>query len=400
MEVLVLLDVVIAGGVRTPVGTLAGSLKDVSAPQLGAIAISEALKRAKVAPDLVDDVILGNVLQGGAGMNVARQAAIRAGIPASATAAIVNQVCGSGLRAVAAAAQQVALGDARIVVAGGTESMSNAPYVLRQARFGYRMGHSELIDSMIDEGLSCSIERYHMGITAENVATEMGITREDQDEFAAGSQAKAASAMEQGLFGAEIVPVQVPQSRGEPLVVDKDEHPRPGTTVERLSKLKPAFKKDGTVTAGNASGINDGAVAMAVMSSKTAEAMGIEPMARIIGYAWAGVEPRIMGMGPVPAIRKALEKTGLSLGQIELVELNEAFAAQSVAVLRQLDIDPSIVNVNGGAIAIGHPIGASGARILVTLLHEMARRKVKIGLASLCVGGGQGVAMIVENLAR
>jgi len=395
-----LLDVVIAGGVRTPVGTLAGSLKDLSAPQLGTAAISEAMARARVAPDVVDEVILGNVLQGGAGMNVARQAAIRAGIPAGATAMIINQVCGSGLRAVALAAQQVALGDARVVVAGGAESMSGSPYVLRRARFGYRMGHAELVDSMIDEGLSCSIEGYHMGITAENVASEMGISREEQDRFAAESQAKAARAIEQGLFKGEIVPVQAPQAKGDPLVVDRDEHPRPGTTAEKLSKLKPAFKKDGTVTAGNSSGVNDGAAAMVVMSSKTAEAMGIEPMARIVGYGWAGVEPRVMGMGPVPAVRKVLEKTGLSLEQIELVELNEAFAAQSVAVLRQLGLDQSIVNVNGGAIALGHPIGASGARILVTLLHEMARRRVKIGLASLCVGGGQGLAMIVENFRR
>ncbi len=395
-----MLDVVIAGGVRTPVGTLAGSLKDLSAPQLGTAAISEAMARARVAPDVVDEVILGNVLQGGAGMNVARQAAIRAGIPAGATAMIINQVCGSGLRAVALAAQQVALGDARVVVAGGAESMSGSPYVLRRARFGYRMGHAELVDSMIDEGLSCSIEGYHMGITAENVASEMGISREEQDRFAAESQAKAARAIEQGLFKGEIVPVQAPQAKGDPLVVDRDEHPRPGTTAEKLSKLKPAFKKDGTVTAGNSSGVNDGAAAMVVMSSKTAEAMGIEPMARIVGYGWAGVEPRVMGMGPVPAVRKVLEKTGLSLEQIELVELNEAFAAQSVAVLRQLGLDQSIVNVNGGAIALGHPIGASGARILVTLLHEMARRRVKIGLASLCVGGGQGLAMIVENFRR
>jgi len=309
-----LLDVVIAGGVRTPVGTLAGSLKDLSAPQLGTAAISEAMARARVAPDVVDEVILGNVLQGGAGMNVARQAAIRAGIPAGATAMIINQVCGSGLRAVALAAQQVALGDARVVVAGGAESMSGSPYVLRRARFGYRMGHAELVDSMIDEGLSCSIEGYHMGITAENVASEMGISREEQDRFAAESQAKAARAIEQGLFKGEIVPVQAPQAKGDPLVVDRDEHPRPGTTAEKLSKLKPAFKKDGTVTAGNSSGVNDGAAAMVVMSSKTAEAMGIEPMARIVGYGWAGVEPRVMGMGPVPAVRKVLEKTGRQSG--------------------------------------------------------------------------------------
>jgi acetyl-CoA C-acetyltransferase len=391
-------DLIIAGAVRTPVGSLGGVFADVSAVRLAAVVVEESMKRAGVDPARVDEVLLGNGLQAGSGQNVARQAGIAAGIPATSCATTVNQVCGSGLRAVAMAAQQVALGDAEIVVAGGTESMSVAPYILRKARFGYRMGHGELIDSMILDGLTCSIERYHMGLTAETVAAEMGITREQQDAFAAESQARAAVAMESGYLKAEIVPVEVPQPKGPALVVDKDEHPRPGTTVERLAKLRPAFKAGGTVTAGNASGVNDGAAAVTVMTEGTARAMGIHPDARILGYAWGGVEPRVMGLGPVPAVRKLLEKTGLSLDQIELIELNEAFASQSLGVIRELGLNTDIVNVNGGAIALGHPIGASGARILVTLLHEMARRKVRLGMAALCIGGGQGIAMAVENL--
>jgi len=391
-------EVVIAGAVRTAVGTLGGCLTEVSSTKLGAVVIAEAMKRSGVGADHVDEVLMGNVLQAGAGMNVARQAALLAGIPATSNAATINQVCGSGLRAVAMAAQQVALGDAGVVVAGGTESMSGAPYLLKKARFGYRMGHGELQDSMIADGLTCSIEQYHMGLTAENIAAEMGISREEQDVFAAESQARTAAAMEAGRFRAEIVPVEVPQPKGPPLVVDRDEHPRPGTTVEKLTKLRPAFRPDGTVTAGNASGINDGAAAMVVMAARVAEELGVRPMARIVGFSMAGVEPRVMGLGPVPAVKKVLAKTGLGLDQIGLVELNEAFAAQSLAVIRLLGLDPGITNVNGGAIALGHPIGASGARILVTLLHEMARRNVRFGLATLCIGGGQGIAMVVESL--
>ena len=391
-------DIVLAGAVRTAVGTLGGVFAEVHPAKLGTVAAAESLRRASVEPALVDDLLFGNVIQGGQGMNVARQVAIAAGIPAEATATTINQACASGLRAVAMAAQQIALGDSRIVVAGGAESMSTAPYVLRKARFGYRMGNGELVDSMISDGLTCAIEQYPMGITAENVAAEMGITREEQDQFAVESQAKAAAAMESGRFKDEIVPVEVPQAKGPALVVDKDEHPRPGTTVEKLARLKPAFKTDGTVTAGNASGINDGAAAVVVMPAATARELGVRPQARIAGYAWAGVAPRVMGLGPVPAVRKVLEKTGLKLSDIDLIELNEAFAAQSLGVIEQLGLDRSRLNVNGGAIALGHPVGASGARILVTLIYEMARRGGKYGLATLCVGGGQGIAMIVENL--
>ncbi len=391
-------EIVLAGATRTPIGTFEGAFAEFHPAKLGAIAIAEALKRAGVAASQVDDVLLGEVIQGGQGMNVARQAAIQAGIPVEATAMTLNQVCASGLRAVAMAAQQIGMGDSRIVVAGGTESMSTAPYVLRKARFGYRMGNGELVDSMISDSLTCAIERYHMGLTAENVAAEMGISREEQDQFAVESQAKAAAALESGRFEDEIVPVEVPRGKGLLLRVEKDEHPRPGTTIDKLAKLKPAFKPDGTVTAGNSSGINDGAAAMVVMSASTARDLGVTPQARIVGYGWAGVEPRIMGLGPVPAIKRALEKTGLGLSDIDLIELNEAFAAQSLGVIRQLDLDRSKLNVNGGAIALGHPVGASGARILVTLTHEMAKRKSKLGMATLCAGGGQGIAMIVESL--
>lgn len=392
-----MVEVVLAGAVRTAIGTLGGSLAEVPPQRLGAVVVAEALRRAGVRPEQVDDVLLGNVLQAGLGMNVARQIGIEAGIPVEVPATTVNQACASSLRAVAMAAQAIALGDARIVVAGGTESMSRTPYLLRQARFGYRMGHSELVDGMISDGLTCAIERYHMGLTAENVAAEMGISREEQDAFAAESQARAARAMESGLFTEEIVPIEIARPKGPPAVIDRDEHPRPGTTVERLSALRPAFKPAGTVTAGNASGINDGAAALVVMPRDVADELGKQPQARIVGYAWTGVEPRVMGLGPVAAVRKLLEKTRLRLSDIDLFELNEAFAAQSLGVVRQLGLDPSVVNVNGGAIALGHPVGASGARILVTLLHEMRRRSVRRGLATLCVGGGQGVAVVVER---
>ena len=391
-------DIVLAGAVRTAIGTFGGVFAEVPPQKLGSIAVAEALKRAGVDPAQVDDVLMGNVIQAGLRMNVARQIAIQAGIPAGSTAATINQACASGLRAVAMAAQQVSLGDSRIVVAGGVESMTRAPFLLSKARHGYRMGNGQLIDGMVEDGLICGIEQYHMGLTAENVAAEMGITREEQDAFAEASQAKAARAMELGLFKEEIVPVEVPQPKGPSVMVDRDEHPRPGTTAARLATLKPAFKADGSVTAGNASGINDGAAALVVMAARTAEQMGVKPQARILGYAWAGVEPRVMGLGPVPAVRRVLEKTGLKLEDIELIELNEAFAAQSIGVLKQLKPDVARVNVNGGAVALGHPVGASGARILVTLMYELARRKAKLGLATLCVGGGQGIAMVVENL--
>ena len=388
-------EVVIAGAVRTPVGTFGGAFAEVPATQLGVVAIVEVLKRANVRPEQVDDVLMGNVIAANLGMNPARQVAIAAGIPDSVPAASVNQACASGLRTVAMAAQSIMLGEADIVVAGGMEGMSSAPYLLPKARYGYRMGHSEFLDSLIKDGLWCAIVDYHMGITAENVALEREISRADQDEFAARSHQKAAAAWERGTFVEEVVPVEVKQRKGT-VVVDKDEHFRPDTTPEVLATLRPAFKNDGTVTAGNSSGINDGAAAVVVMSRQKAEEAGIQPLASIRSYAWAGVPARIMGMGPVPATRKALARAGLSLGDIDLIELNEAFAAQSLAVGRELGFDWERVNVNGGAIALGHPIGASGARILTTLLYEMKRRQVKRGLAAMCVGGGQGIAMIVE----
>ena len=392
-------EAVIVAAARTPVGTFGGGLAEVPAVKLGAIAIAEAMRRAKVAPEDVDEVLMGNVLAAGLGMNPARQAARLADIPVSVPATTVNKVCGSGLKTVSLAAQAVALGDAEVVVAGGMESMSGAPYLLPKARFGYRMGHDALVDSMIQDGLWCVLTDCHMGVTAENVAGDFEISRADQDAFAVASQQKAGRAWEQGFFAEEIVPVEVPQRRGPAVVVDRDEHPRPDTTVEKLEGLRPAFKGDGTVTAGNASGINDGAAAVVVMSRRKAEATGVAPLASIRCAASAGVEPRIMGIGPVPATRKALDKAGLELKDIDLIEANEAFAAQSLAVGRELGWDWERVNVNGGAIALGHPIGASGARILTTLLFEMKRRKAQRGLATLCIGGGQGIAMIVERVA-
>jgi acetyl-CoA C-acetyltransferase len=390
---------VIVAAARTPVGTFGGGLSQVPAVKLGAIATAEAMRRAKVAPEDVDEVLMGNVLAAGLGMNPARQAARLADIPVSVPATTVNKVCGSGLKTVALAAQAVALDEAQVVVAGGMESMSGAPYLLPKARFGYRMGHDALVDSMIQDGLWCVLTDCHMGVTAENVAGDFKISRADQDAFAAASQQKAGRAWEQGLFAEEIVSVEVPQRRGPPVVVDKDEHPRPDTTVEKLEALRPAFKGDGTVTAGNASGINDGAAAVVVMSRRKADAAGVAPLASIRCAASAGVEPRVMGIGPVPATRKALAKAGLELKDIDLIEANEAFAAQSLAVGRELGWDWERVNVNGGAIALGHPIGASGARILTTLLFEMKRRQAQRGLATLCIGGGQGIAMIVEQSA-
>ncbi len=391
-------EVVLAGAVRTPIGTFGGSFVDTPATELGAVALREALKRAGVQPDQVDEVIMGNVLSAGLGMNPARQAAIAAGIPDTVPATSINKVCGSGLKAVALATQAIILGDADVVLAGGMEGMSTAPYLLPKARYGYRMGNGEVIDHMIKDGLWCSLTDCHMGNTAENIALEREVSRADQDEFSVQSQQKAAAAWDKGRFTDEIVPVDVKQRKGT-VTVDRDEHFRPDTNMEALSKLRPAFAVDGSVTAGNASGINDGAAAVVVMSRKKAEELGVKPMGAVRSYASAGVPPRIMGIGPVPATQKALAKSGLSLDEIDLIEANEAFAAQSLAVGRELGWDWERVNVNGGAIALGHPIGASGARILVTLLHEMKRREAKRGLATLCIGGGQGIAMIVENAA-
>jgi acetyl-CoA C-acetyltransferase len=390
-------SVVILSGCRTPIGSFGGVFKDVPAVELGAVVVREAVRRAGVRPDEVDEVILGCILQAGLGMNPARQAAIRAGIPESVPAHTVNKVCGSGLKAVMLAAQAVRCGDAEVVVAGGSESMSGAPFLLPGARWGQRLGHGEVQDHMIHEGLTDAFHDIHMGITAENLAEKYGLGRAEQDAFAAESQARAEAAVREGRFRDEIVPVTVPGKKGE-TVVDGDEYPRPGTTAESLSKLKPAFKKDGTVTAGNASGINDGAAALVVTSDTRARTLGSPPLARIVSYAAAAVDPRVMGIGPVPAVRKALEKASLAPAEIDLFELNEAFAAQSLAVLRELKLDPARVNVNGGAIALGHPIGASGARILVTLLHALKASGLKRGLAGLCIGGGQGVAMVVERL--
>jgi len=392
-------DVVIASAARTPVGTFGGSFTDVPATKLGSVAIAEALRRAGVKPEDVDEVIMGLVISDGVGQGAARQAAMAAGIPVSSPATTINKVCGSGLKAVALAAQAVALGDADIMVAGGMESMSCAPYLLSKARYGYRMGNDALIDAMILEGLWCAFEDHHMGVWAENIAIEFEVSRRDQDELAAASHQKAARAWERGIFAEEVVPVEVPQRRGPPILVEKDEHIRPDTTVEKLATLRPAFKPDGTVTAGNASGINDGAAAVVVMSRQRAEALGKKPLASIRAYASAGVEPRITGMGPVPAVRKALAKSGLELKDIDLIEANEAFASQAVAVGRELGFDWERTNVNGGALALGHPIGASGARILTTLLYEMKRREAQRGLATLCIGGGMGIAMIVEAVA-
>ena len=391
-------DAVILSACRTPIGSFGGALKDVSAADLAAVVIREAIARARIAPADIGDVILGCVLQAGAGMNVARQAALKAGLPAEVPAETVNRVCGSGLQAVVHAVEALRAGYLDGVVAGGTESMSNAPYLLKGARWGYRMGHAETIDSMLDDGLTCAINSCHMGITAEEIASRYGVSRADQDAFAAESQRRAERAIQEGSFKAEIVPVDVPQKKGGSLRVDTDEYPRAGTTVEKLAALKPAFKKDGTVTAGNASGINDGAAAMVVTTAEKARAIAMPPLARILSSASAGVDPKIMGIGPVPAVRKVLDRAGLTMEQIDLFEFNEAFAAQSLAVVRELKADPAKVNVHGGAIALGHPIGASGARVLTTLVYALRARKLRYGVAALCIGGGMGIAMAVEAL--
>ena len=389
-------DAVIVSAVRTAIGTYGGGLAEVSAVKLGEICIRAALQRADLKPQQVDEVIMGNVLQAGLGQNPARQASIEADLPVSVPAMTINKVCGSGLKAVMLAAQAIKLGDAEIIVAGGMESMSRAPYLLEKARFGYRMNDGTLVDSMIRDGLWDAFNNCHMGITAENICTESHLTREELDAFALESQKRAVHAIETGVFRDEIVPVEIPGRKGV-TVFEQDQQPRADTTAEGLAKLRPAFKKDGMVTAGNSSGLNDGGAAVVVMSRRKAEELGLKPMATIRSYASAGVDPRIMGMGPVPSSRRALEKAGLSVSDMDLVEANEAFAAQSVAVGKELGFDRSKLNVHGGAIALGHPIGASGTRVLVTLLYEMQRRNAHYGLSTLCIGGGQGVAMIVER---
>lgn len=391
-------EIVIASAARTAIGNFGGSLAGLSATELGIIAAKEAIRRAGINPDEISESIIGNILSAGLGQNIGRQIAIHAGIPDTKPAMTINKLCGSGLRAVSMAAQFILLGDAEVVLAGGTESMSNAPYLLPQGRNGYRMGHGQVLDSMIQDGLTDSFNNYHMGITAENIAERWKISREEQDVFALASQQKALQAQETGRFVEEIVSVSIPQRKGDPIIFDTDEFPRKGVSIDKLAALKPAFKKDGTVTAGNASGINDGAAMLVIMSGEKAAQLGIKPLARIISYANAALDPSIMGYGPVPATQAALKKAGLSMQDIDLVEANEAFAAQSIAVLRDLNLDPQKVNVNGGAIALGHPIGASGARILTTLIYEMKRRQAGKGLATLCIGGGQGTALIIENI--
>ena len=390
-------EVVIVSAVRTAVGAFGGSLKDVSAADLGALVIKEAVNRAGIKPEQVNEVLMGNVIQAGLGQNVARQSAVKAGLPVEIPAMTINMVCGSGLRTVSLAAQLIKLGDADVVVAGGTENMSQAPYVLRSARWGQRMGDGKMVDTMINDALTDAFDNVHMGITAENIAEQWGITREDQDAFAVSSQNKAEAAIKAGRFKDEIVKVEIPQRKGDPIVFDTDEFPRFGASMAGLSKLRPAFKKDGTVTAGNASGINDGAAALVLMSADKAEELGLKPLAKIVSYGSKGLEPSIMGYGPFYATKAALEKADMTIDDLDLIEANEAFAAQSIAVARDLKFDMDKVNVNGGAIAIGHPVGASGARILVTLLYEMEKRDAKKGLATLCIGGGMGTALIVER---
>lgn len=391
-------EVVIVGAARTPIGSFGGSLKGVPARTLGAIAIKGALERAGVKPEQVDEVIMGCVLQGGLGQNVSRQMSLDAGIPIEVPTMTINKVCGSGLRAVELAAQIIKAGDADIVVAGGAENMSAAGYAMPAARWGARMNNTQMVDMMVNDGLWDAFNNYHMGITAENIAEQWGITREELDEFSVASQQKAEAAVKAGRFKDEIVPVEIPQRKGDPIVFDTDEYPKFGASVEKMGKLRPAFKKDGVVTAANASGINDAGAALVVMSKEKADELGLKPLCTIKGYASAGVDPSIMGIGPVPSSRKALEKAGCTIDDMDLIEANEAFAAQSVAVGRDLGFDTSKLNVNGGAIALGHPIGASGARILISLIYEMQKREdAKLGLATLCIGGGMGTAVVVEK---
>ena len=389
-------DIVVLSAIRTAIGSFNGSLKTVSAAKMGEIAVKAALEKADVSADQVDDLIFGCVLQAGLGQNVARQVAVNSGLPVATPALTINQVCGSGLRSVMLAAQALQSGDADVVIAGGTESMSQSPYLMPKARWGARMGHDKLVDTMIQDGLWDAFNDYHMGITAENVAERYNLTREEQDAFAFQSQSRAKEAIESGAFKGEIVPVEVPQRRADPIVFDTDEYPRL-SPPEKLAKLRTAFKKEGgTVTAGNASGINDGAAAIVLATAEKAKAMGVEPIAVIRGYGTAGVSPDVMGLGPIPASQKALAKAGWNVGQLDLIEANEAFAAQALAVVRDLELDPAKTNVNGGAIALGHPIGASGARIFVTLLHALKNRNLSKGLATLCIGGGMGASVLVE----
>ena len=396
MESVIMRDVVIVSAVRTAIGKFGGALKDVSAIDLGAIVIKEALNRVNLKSELVDEVVMGNVIQAGQGQNVARHALINAGLPVEVPGFTLNMVCGSGLRAVSLAAQMIRSGEAEIIVAGGMENMSASPYILPTTRWGQRMGNGEILDSLLQDALNDSFEGYHMGVTAENIAEQWGLTREMQDEFAAVSQQRAEAAIKAGKFKDEIVPVVIKTKKGD-IVFEEDEYPRFGTTKESLGKLRPAFKKDGTVTAGNASGINDGAAALVIMSAEKAEELGLKPLAKILAYGSRGLEPSIMGYGPFYATKKAMEAANLSVEDIDLVEANEAFASQSLAVAKDLNFDMDKVNVNGGAIALGHPVGCSGARILVSLLHEMQKRDVKTGLATLCIGGGMGTAIIVER---
>ncbi len=391
-------EIVIASAVRTAVGSFGGSLKNVSSVDLGATVIKEALNKAGVEAKDVDEVVMGCVLQAGEGQGVARQASVKSGIPVDTPAWTLNMICGSGLKSVSVAFDMIAAGSADIVVAGGTENMSASPYVMKKARWGARMGNSEIVDIMVNDGLTDAFAGYHMGITAENIVDQWELTREAQDQFAYESQMKAAKAQSEGRFKDEIVPVSIPQRKGDPIIFDTDEYIKANAELEKLAKIRPAFKKDGTVTAGNASGINDGAAALVIMSAEKAKELGVEPLCTIVTHASAGVDPSIMGIGPVSAVQKALKRANMSKDDIDLVEANEAFASQSLAVMKELDFDKSIVNVNGGAIAIGHPIGASGARIFVTLIHEMLKRdEVKHGIATLCIGGGMGEAVIVKK---
>ena len=387
---------VILSACRTPIGSFGGALKDLTAVDLGAVVIREAISRAGVQPMDLGDVIMGCVLQAGAGMNVARQAAIKAGVPQEVPGETVNRVCGSGLQAVVHAVEATRVGYTDLMLAGGTESMSNAPYILKGARWGYRMGHGEVYDSMLLEGLTCAICSCHMGVTAENIAERFGVSREEQDAYAAESQRRTEAAIKGGLFTQEIVPVPIPQKKGDPVIFDTDEYPRAGTTAEKLAALRPAFKKDGTVTAGNASGINDGAAAVVVATAERAAALGRKPLAKILSFASTGVDPAIMGMGPVPAVTRALERAKLKPSDIDLFELNEAFAVQAVAVMKELKLPADRVNTRGGAISLGHPIGASGARVLTTLIYALRARGGGKGIASLCIGGGMGIAMVID----
>lgn len=391
-------EVVIVSAARTAIGSFNGSLTPLSAVEIGVVAAKEAIKRAGITPDQIDEVIGGNVLGAGLGQNVIRQVAVHAGVPVEKPAFTINIVCGSGLRSVLLATQIIKAGDADVILCGGTESMTNAPYVLPNARHGHRMGDGHIVDSMIKDGLTEAFSQVHMGITAENIAEQWGITREEQDQFALTSQQRCEAAQKAGRFRDEIVPVEIPQRKGDPKIFDTDEFPRHGTTLEALGKLRPAFKKDGTVTAGNASGINDGAAFFVLMSKEKAEELGVKPLARVKSYGTTGLDPQIMGYGPFYATKEALRRADMKVEDLELVEANEAFASQSIAVVRDLKLNPEIVNVNGGAIALGHPIGASGARILTTLIYEMRRRNAKNGLATLCIGGGQGTAVIIENM--